>query len=75
LYLNPITNEGKQSLYGRGVPSEKGNNRQVKVLASVTEGSDISDNWHPILKVIRENASSWDRKLVKEQLEATILSA
>ncbi|XP_047246730.1 NLR family member X1 isoform X4 [Girardinichthys multiradiatus] len=69
LYLNPITNEGKQSLYGRGVPSKKGNNRQVKVLASVTEGFDISDNWHPILKVIRENASSWDRKLVKQQLE------
>ncbi|CAF95512.1 unnamed protein product, partial [Tetraodon nigroviridis] len=44
-------------------------NRQVKVLASVTEGSDISENWHPILSVIRENASSWDRSRVTQQLK------
>ncbi|KAM4742942.1 NLR family member X1 isoform 2-T3 [Anableps anableps] len=68
LYLNAITDEGKQSLYGRGVSSDEGNNRRVKVLASVTEGSDISSDWHPILRVIRENASSWDRKRVKQQL-------
>lgn len=43
--------------------------RQVKVLASVTEGSDISENWHPILSVIRENASSWDRSRVTQQLK------
>lgn len=45
------------------------NDRQVKVLASVTEGSDISENWHPILSVIRENASSWDRSRVTQQLK------
>lgn len=43
--------------------------RQVKVLASVTEGSDVSENWHPILSVIRENASSWDRSRVTQQLK------
>ncbi|KAM4590099.1 NLR family member X1 isoform 2-T2 [Fundulus diaphanus] len=69
LYFNPITDEGKQSLYGRGVPINEGSNRWVKVLASVTEGSDISEDWHPILKVIQENASSWDRKRVKQQLK------
>ncbi|XP_038158938.1 NLR family member X1 isoform X1 [Cyprinodon tularosa] len=69
LYLNAITDEGKQALYGRGGPTGKGNERRVRVLASVTEGSDISDQWHPILKVIRENASSWDRNRVKQQLK------
>lgn len=70
LYLNPLSDVGKQSLYVRGVPkSHSGSGRRVKVLASVTEGSDISENWHPILSVIRENASSWDRERVKEQLK------
>ncbi|XP_061574727.1 NLR family member X1 isoform X1 [Cololabis saira] len=67
LYLNALTNVGKQSLYVRGGPSSS--SRKVRVLASVTEGSDISENWHPILSVIRENATSWDHKRVKEQLE------
>uniref|UniRef100_UPI0037E8E46F NLR family member X1 isoform X2 n=1 Tax=Semicossyphus pulcher TaxID=241346 RepID=UPI0037E8E46F len=69
LYLNPLSNVGKQSLYVRGVPkSHGGSGRRVRVLASVTEGSDLSEDWHPILSVIRENASSWDRERVKEQL-------
>ncbi|KAM7413780.1 hypothetical protein PAMA_020918 [Pampus argenteus] len=70
LYLNPLSDVGKQSLYVRGVPkSHSGSGRQVKVLASVTEGSDISEDWHPILSVIRKNASSWDRERVKQQLK------
>ncbi|XP_044209751.1 NLR family member X1 isoform X1 [Thunnus albacares] len=70
LYLNPLSDVGKQSLYVRGVPkSHDGSGRRVKVLASVTEGSDISEDWHPILSVIRENASSWDRDRVKQQLQ------
>ncbi|XP_041850210.1 NLR family member X1 [Melanotaenia boesemani] len=69
LYLNPLSDVGKQSLYVQGVPRRGGSSRRVKVLASVTEGSDISENWHPILSVIRENASSWDRNRVKQQLE------
>lgn len=68
LYLNPLSDVGKQSLYVRGVPKSH-SGRQVKVLASVTEGSDISENWHPILSVIRENASSWDRERVQQQLK------
>lgn len=68
LYLNPLSDVGKKSLYVRGV-SMSPSNRQVKVLASVTEGSDISENWHPILSVIRENASSWDRSRVTQQLK------
>ncbi|XP_058490943.1 NLR family member X1 isoform X1 [Solea solea] len=67
LYLNSLSDVGKQSLYVRGVPQSNG--RKVKVLASVTEGSDISEDWHPILGVIRENAKSWDRQRVKQQLQ------
>ncbi|XP_042342227.1 NLR family member X1 isoform X2 [Plectropomus leopardus] len=68
LYLNPLSDVGKQSLYVRGVPKSHSGHR-VKVLVSVTEGSDISEDWHPILRVIRENASSWDRERVKQQLK------
>ena len=70
LYLNPLSNVGKQSLYVRGVPSDQGGTgRRVQVLASVTEGSDLSESWHPILSVITENASTWDRQRVREQLQ------
>ncbi|XP_035010258.1 NLR family member X1 isoform X1 [Hippoglossus stenolepis] len=69
VYLNSLSDAGKQSLYVRGVPSHSGSGRKVKVLASVTEGSDISEDWHPILSVIRKNASSWDRQRVKQQLQ------
>ncbi|XP_068440427.1 NLR family member X1 isoform X2 [Clinocottus analis] len=68
LYLNALSDVGKQSLYVRGVPKSHGG-RRVKVLASVTEGTDISEDWHPILTVIRENASSWNRQRVQEQLK------
>ncbi|XP_053279603.1 NLR family member X1 isoform X3 [Pleuronectes platessa] len=69
VYLNSLSDAGKQSLYVRGVPSHSGSGRKVKVLASVTEGSDISEDWHPILSVIRKNTSSWDRQRVKQQLQ------
>ncbi|XP_027136748.1 NLR family member X1-like [Larimichthys crocea] len=70
LYLNPLSDVGKQSLYVRGVPkSQNASGRRVRVLASVTEGSDISQDWHPILSVIRKNASSWDRERVKQELK------
>ncbi|XP_021437599.2 NLR family member X1 isoform X1 [Oncorhynchus mykiss] len=70
LYLNPLSNVGKQSLYVRGVPPDQGGTgRRVKVLASVTEGSNISEDWHPILSVISKNASSWERERVREQLQ------
>ncbi|KAJ7990454.1 hypothetical protein DPEC_G00300480 [Dallia pectoralis] len=70
LYLNPLSNKGKQALYARGLPLEKGGTgRRVKVLASVTEGSEISENWNPILSVIRQNALSWERERVREQLQ------
>ncbi|XP_045930013.1 NLR family member X1 [Micropterus dolomieu] len=68
LYLNPLSDVGKQSLYVRGVPKNH-SGRRVKVLASVTEGSDISEDWHPILSVIQNNASSWDRERVMQQLK------
>lgn len=67
LYLNQLTDVGKQSLHVRGVPQEK-DGRRVKVLASVTEGSDISEHWHPILSVIGNNSLSWERERVREQL-------
>ncbi|XP_058270222.1 NLR family member X1 isoform X2 [Hemibagrus wyckioides] len=67
LYLNQLTDVGKQSLHVRGVPREK-DGRRVKVLASVTEGSDISEHWHPILSIIGKNSLSWERERVREQL-------
>lgn len=67
LYLNQLSDVGKQSLYVRGGPRVK-EGRRVKVLASVTEGSDISEDWHPILSVIGKNSLSWDRGRVREQL-------
>lgn len=67
LYLNQLTDVGKQSLHVRGGPRVK-EGRRVKVLASVTEGSDISEDWHPILSVIGKNSLSWDRGRVREQL-------
>lgn len=67
LYLNQLTDVGKQSLHVRGVPQEKGG-RRVKVLASVTEGSDISEDWHPILSIIGKNSLSWERERVRGQL-------
>nr|XP_046244025.1 NLR family member X1 [Scatophagus argus] len=70
LYLNPLSDVGKHSLYDQGAPKScNSSGRQVRVLASVTEGSDISEDWHPILSVIRENASSWDCERVKQQLQ------
>ncbi|KAG7279756.1 hypothetical protein CRUP_021372 [Coryphaenoides rupestris] len=58
------------SLYVHGVPSDQGGSgRRVQVLASVMEGSDLSESWHPILSVITENASTWDRQRVREQLQ------
>ncbi|KAF3847303.1 hypothetical protein F7725_020331 [Dissostichus mawsoni] len=68
LYLNPLTDVGKQSLYVRGDPKSQ-SGRRVKVLASVTEGSDLCEDWHPILSVIQKNISSWDRQRVKDQLK------
>ncbi|XP_067102954.1 NLR family member X1 isoform X1 [Osmerus mordax] len=69
LYLNPLSDGGKQSLYVRGGDAAGAVARHVKVLASVTEGADLSEDWHPILAVIRENASSWDRGRVRDQLQ------
>ncbi|XP_061683580.1 NLR family member X1 isoform X2 [Syngnathoides biaculeatus] len=70
LYLNPLSEVGKQSLYVRGsAKSQSSSGQRVRVLAAVTEGSDLSEDWHPILSVIRENASSWDRERVKQQLK------
>ena len=69
LYLNPLSDGGKQSLYVRGGDAAGAVARHVKVLASVTEGADLSEDWHPILTVIRENASSWERGRVRDQLQ------
>nr|XP_055052445.1 NLR family member X1 isoform X2 [Misgurnus anguillicaudatus] len=67
LYLNQLTDVGKQSLHVRGGPRVR-EGRRVKVLASVTEGSDISEDWHPILSIIGKNSLSWERERVREQL-------
>ncbi|XP_034151604.1 NLR family member X1 isoform X2 [Esox lucius] len=70
LYLNPLSNEGKLLLCDRGLSLEQGGTgRRVKVLASVTEGTEISENWRLILNLIRQNALSWERERVREQLQ------
>nr|XP_023648268.1 NLR family member X1 isoform X2 [Paramormyrops kingsleyae] len=66
LYLNQLSEMGKQSLYVNG--SDAGATRRPKVLTSVTEGVDLSDAWPRILSIIRQNATSWDRGRVREQL-------
>ncbi|XP_047450531.1 NLR family member X1 [Mugil cephalus] len=70
LYLNPISDVGTQSLYALGIPMNHDDNKKhVEVLVSVTEGPEISKNWQPILSVIQENASSWDKEHLKQQLK------
>lgn len=66
LYLNRLSEAGKHSLY----VNEEKSGRRVKVLASVTEGADISEDWHPILSVIQQNSASWELSRVREQLQA-----
>ncbi|XP_048838055.1 NLR family member X1 isoform X2 [Brienomyrus brachyistius] len=66
LYLNQLSEMGKQSLYVDG--SEAGAARRLQILTSVTEGADLSDAWPRILSIIRQNATSWDRGRVREQL-------
>ncbi|XP_041924711.1 NLR family member X1 isoform X1 [Alosa sapidissima] len=65
LYLNQLTDVGKQSLYNM---QKGGSGRHVRVLASVMEGSDISEDWHPILSIIGKNSVSWERERVRDQL-------
>nr|XP_015192962.1 PREDICTED: NLR family member X1 isoform X1 [Lepisosteus oculatus]XP_015192963.1 PREDICTED: NLR family member X1 isoform X1 [Lepisosteus oculatus] len=67
LYLNQLSEAGKQSLHARAQRGE-GPSRRVKVLASVTEGGELSEDWHPILGIIRQNCTSWERPRVREQL-------
>ncbi|KAL2085830.1 hypothetical protein ACEWY4_019150 [Coilia grayii] len=66
LYLNQLTDVGKQSLYEL---QQGGSGRHVRVLASVMEGSDISEDWRPILSIIGKNSISWERERVREQLQ------
>ncbi|XP_066565165.1 NLR family member X1 isoform X2 [Amia ocellicauda] len=68
LYLNQLSTTGKQSLYSRAQRGQ-GPTSRVKVLASVTEGADLSENWHPILSVIRQHSTSWERERVRQQLQ------
>ncbi|XP_061072965.1 NLR family member X1 isoform X1 [Conger conger] len=70
LYLNRLSEAGKHSLHVRGVPQQSAVGRRVKVLASVTEGSDVSEDWHPILTVIQQNSTSWEVSRVRDQLQA-----
>lgn len=63
--MNQLTDIGKQSLYNL---QQGGSGRHVRVLASVMEGSDISEDWHPILSIIGKNSVSWERERVREQL-------
>ncbi|XP_063062422.1 NLR family member X1 [Engraulis encrasicolus] len=66
LYLNQLTEAGKQSLYEL---QQGGSGRRVRALASVMEGSDVSEDWRPILSIIAKNSISWERERVREQLQ------
>ncbi|XP_078055181.1 NLR family member X1 isoform X2 [Mustelus asterias] len=63
LYLNEISDDGKQRL--RALRREQDG---VDVLASITEGSNVSAYWTLILKNISRNAANRDKDLVADYL-------
>ncbi|XP_058866129.1 NLR family member X1 [Acipenser ruthenus] len=67
LYLNELSESGKHSLHSRGLG--QGESGRVKVLASITQGDELSEDWELILNNIRSHATSWNRQRVRENLQ------
>ncbi|XP_040181439.1 NLR family member X1 [Rana temporaria] len=58
LYFNELSDDGLQALKPVG----------VKVLVSLTEGTDASRHWHLILKELRANVGGWDHARISAHL-------
>ncbi|XP_038635120.1 NLR family member X1 isoform X2 [Scyliorhinus canicula] len=63
LYLNEISDSGKQNLQALNREQDG-----VTVLASITDGSNISAYWSLILKNISQNTANRDKELVADYL-------
>ncbi|ELW63238.1 NLR family member X1 [Tupaia chinensis] len=65
LYFNELSSEGRQVLRDLGGTTEG----RARVVASLTEGTAVSEYWSVILNEVRRNLNSWDRARVRRHLE------
>ncbi|XP_004456326.1 NLR family member X1 [Dasypus novemcinctus] len=65
LYFNELSSEGRQALRDLAGTAEGG----ARVVASLTEGTAVSEYWSVILSEVQRNLNSWDRARVRRHLE------
>ncbi|XP_076702394.2 NLR family member X1 [Callospermophilus lateralis] len=65
LYFNELSSEGRQVLRDLGGTAEG----KARVVASLTEGTAVSEYWSVILSEVQRNLNSWDRARVRRHLE------
>lgn len=65
LYFNELSSEGRQVLRDLGAAAGGG----ARVVASLTEGTAVSEYWSVILSEVQRNLNSWDRARVRRHLE------
>uniref|UniRef100_G3U114 NLR family member X1 n=1 Tax=Loxodonta africana TaxID=9785 RepID=G3U114_LOXAF len=65
LYFNELSSEGRQVLRDLRGTAEGG----ARVVASLTEGTAVSEYWSVILSEVQRNLNSWDRARVRRHLE------
>ncbi|XP_003472821.2 NLR family member X1 isoform X2 [Cavia porcellus] len=65
LYFNELSSEGRQVLRDLGGTAEGG----ARVVASLTEGTAVSEYWSMILSEVQRNLNSWDWTRVRRHLE------
>lgn len=65
LYFNELSSEGRQVLRDLGGSGEGG----ARVVASLTEGTAVSEYWSVILSEVQRNLNSWDPLRVQRHLK------
>uniref|UniRef100_A0A8C6GL56 NLR family member X1 n=1 Tax=Mus spicilegus TaxID=10103 RepID=A0A8C6GL56_MUSSI len=65
LYFNELSSEGRQVLRDLGGSGEGG----ARVVASLTEGTAVSEYWSMILSEVQRNVNSWDPLRVQRHLK------
>ncbi|KAM4828422.1 NLR family member X1 [Thomomys bottae] len=65
LYFNELSSEGRQVLRDLAGAAEGG----ARVVASLTEGTVVSEYWSVILSEVQRNLNSWDWARVRRHLE------
>uniref|UniRef100_A0A0G2K1Q1 NLR family member X1 n=1 Tax=Rattus norvegicus TaxID=10116 RepID=A0A0G2K1Q1_RAT len=65
LYFNELSSEGRQVLRDLGGSGEGG----ARVVASLTEGTAVSEYWSVILSEVQRNLNSWDPVRVQRHLK------